>query len=57
MNKVDKKELLQKMMSNDSIKVTSPLLPDLHELTELLKDIWDRKWITNNGQIEFRKQG
>jgi dTDP-4-amino-4,6-dideoxygalactose transaminase len=50
MNKVDKKELLQKMMSNDSIKVTSPLLPDLHELTELLKDIWDRKWITNNGQ-------
>ena len=38
------------MMSNDSIKVTSPLLPDLHELTELLKDIWDRKWITNNGQ-------
>ena len=57
MNKVDKKELLQKMMSNDSIKVTSPLLPDLHELTELLKDICNRKWITNNGQIEFRKQG
>jgi dTDP-4-amino-4,6-dideoxygalactose transaminase len=50
MNKEKNNELLQKMMSNDSIKVTSPLLPDLHELTELLKDIWDRKWITNNGQ-------
>ena len=48
MKKTD--EILQKMMSKDSIKVTSPLLPDLHELTELLKDIWDRKWITNNGQ-------
>lgn len=37
-------------MSKDSIKVTSPLLPELNEFTELLKDIWDRKWITNNGQ-------
>jgi dTDP-4-amino-4,6-dideoxygalactose transaminase len=26
------------------------LLPDLDEFTALLKDIWDRKWITNNGQ-------
>lgn len=31
------------------ITVTSPLLPDLDELNELLKDIWNRKWITNNG--------
>ena len=31
------------------ITVTSPLLPDLGELNEMLKDIWDRKWITNNG--------
>lgn len=31
------------------ITVTSPLLPDLGEFNELLKDIWDRKWITNNG--------
>jgi len=45
-----KDEILQKMMSKDSIKVTSPLLPDLNEFTELLKDIWDRKWVTNNGQ-------
>lgn len=31
------------------ITVTSPLLPNLDELNELLKDIWSRKWITNNG--------
>lgn len=33
----------------NTITVTSPLLPDLGELDELLKDIWRRKWITNNG--------
>ena len=31
------------------ITVTSPLLPDLNEYNKLLKDIWSRKWITNNG--------
>lgn len=33
----------------NTITVTSPLLPNLDEFHELLKDIWDRKWITNNG--------
>ncbi len=31
------------------ITVTSPLLPDLEEFKELLDDIWQRKWLTNNG--------
>ncbi len=31
------------------ITVTSPLLPDLEEFKTLLDDIWDRKWLTNNG--------
>lgn len=31
------------------ITVTSPLLPPLEEFTTILRDIWDRKWITNNG--------
>ncbi|MFI3277533.1 MAG: DegT/DnrJ/EryC1/StrS family aminotransferase [Rikenellaceae bacterium] len=31
------------------ITVTSPLLPDLDEFKNLLDDIWDRKWLTNNG--------
>ena len=36
-------------MENKQITVTSPLLPDLDDFNELLKDIWKRKWITNNG--------
>lgn len=36
-------------MNKDIITVTSPLLPDLGDFNELLKDIWNRKWITNNG--------
>ena len=34
---------------NTTITVTSPLLPPLEEFTLLLEDIWERKWITNNG--------
>ena len=41
-------------MCNNIITVTSPLLPDLDEFNELLKQIWDNKWITNMGQ--FHKQ-
>ena len=33
------------------ITVTSPLLPDLEEFNTLLKEIWESKWITNNGQF------
>lgn len=38
-------------MDNKLITVTSPLLPDLTEFNEILKDIWNRKWITNNGHF------
>ena len=37
-------------MIEKQITVTSPLLPDLGEYNELLQDIWQRKWITNNGE-------
>lgn len=36
------------------ITVTSPLLPNLDEFTDMLKDIWDKKWITNNGEYHKR---
>lgn len=37
-------------MNNDKIiTVTSPLLPNLEKYNTLLQDIWNRKWITNNG--------
>lgn len=32
------------------ITVTSPLLPNRDEFNEYLKQIWDSKWITNNGK-------
>lgn len=38
-------------MDNKLITVTSPLLPNLDEFNELLKKIWDSKWITNNGSF------
>ena len=41
-------------MNKDIITVTSPLLPDLDEFHEMLKDIWDRKWITNMGEYHQR---
>ena len=36
-------------MENNIITVTSPLLPDLNEFEKYLEDIWNRKWLTNNG--------
>lgn len=41
-------------MEQKQITVTTPLLPDLDEFQELLKEIWDSRWVTNNGQ--FHKQ-
>lgn len=42
---------LYKMSNEKQITVTSPLLPGLDEFQGLLKEIWDSKWITNNGQF------
>lgn len=33
------------------ITVTSPLLPNLDDFNELLKEVWASKWITNMGQF------
>ena len=38
-------------MSDKQITVTAPLLPDLNDFNELLKQIWESKWITNNGSF------
>ena len=37
------------MAAQNQITVTTPLLPNLEEYNALLQDIWNRKWITNNG--------
>lgn len=42
------------MKDNHQITVTAPLLPDLDEFHELLKEIWASRWITNNGSFHQR---
>lgn len=39
------------MQDNPQITVTSPLLPPLEEFIPYLQQIWDSKWITNNGSF------
>ena len=34
---------------DEQITVTRPLMPSLEEFNIYLQDIWQRKWITNNG--------
>ena len=36
-------------MDEKLITVTSPLLPSMDDFLPYLQDIWDRKWLTNNG--------
>ena len=36
------------------ITVTTPLLPDLDEFSKMLKEVWESKWITNNGHFHQR---
>jgi hypothetical protein len=36
-------------MENKQITVTSPLLPNREEFNKFLQEIWESKWITNNG--------
>lgn len=38
-------------MDNKQVTVTSPLLPNLDEFYALLREIWNSKWITNNGSF------
>ena len=41
-------------MNDNKIVVTQPLLPDLEKFSELLTEIWDSKWVTNNGSFHKR---
>lgn len=38
-------------MANKNIYVTQPSLPPLDEFGVFLKDIWDSKWLTNDGKF------
>ena len=45
-------------MENKKILVTSPLLPKLEDFIPYLEEIWESKWLTNNGHFhqEFEKK-
>jgi dTDP-4-amino-4,6-dideoxygalactose transaminase len=44
--------------NDKKIFVTQPALPDLDEFIPYLQDIWERKWLTNNGKYhqQFEKE-
>lgn len=46
------------MNSKKPILISQPTLPDLEDFTASLKVIWERKWLTNNGEFhqEFEKK-
>lgn len=46
------------MKKNKPILISQPTLPDLNDFIESLKQIWERKWLTNNGEFhkEFEKE-
>lgn len=38
---------------NKKIPVTQPFLPELNEFVPYLQQIWDNKWLTNNGPFHM----
>jgi dTDP-4-amino-4,6-dideoxygalactose transaminase len=42
-------ESLMTNLKKNFVPVTQPYLPPLDEFRPYLEDIWDRKWVTNNG--------
>lgn len=41
-------------MSKEQITVTSPLLPNIEEFNEMLREIWASKWVTNSGSFHVQ---
>lgn len=41
-------------MDKTSIRVTSPLMPDLDEFRKALEEIWESRWLTNFGTFHER---
>lgn len=42
------------MQENKVITVTAPLLPRLDDFQTMLREIWESKWVTNNGEFHKR---
>lgn len=46
--------IISPKMNCEKITVTSPLLPDFEEFCADIKELWNSKWITNNGSFHQR---
>jgi dTDP-4-amino-4,6-dideoxygalactose transaminase len=46
--------LTESVKTASPVTVASPMLPPLDEVTELLREIWDSKWVTNHGPLSLR---
>lgn len=44
------------MPNNEKILVTRSSMPDFDEYTEMIKSIWDTKWLTNMGKLHEQLQ-
>ncbi|MFD3446632.1 DegT/DnrJ/EryC1/StrS family aminotransferase [Microbacteriaceae bacterium 4G12] len=47
----------EELKFSQSINVTQPKLPDFDLYCNHIKEIWDRKWLTNNGPLHERFKG
>lgn len=47
---------MKNFVFKEPIFVTRPLLPPIESYGEKLKEIWDNKWLTNNGPMEQKLQ-
>jgi dTDP-4-amino-4,6-dideoxygalactose transaminase len=48
----------KELIFESPVTVTQPSLPDFESYMKYVREIWDRKWLTNNGPVheEFKKQ-
>lgn len=47
---------MKNLKFNEPIFVTRPLLPPIEEYEKKLNEIWDNRWLTNNGPLERQLQ-
>jgi dTDP-4-amino-4,6-dideoxygalactose transaminase len=49
MNRTEMEGLVRRYKLPEAVYVTRPIMPDLQDYTQMLRGIWDRKWLTNQG--------
>lgn len=44
----------EELIFKENINVTRPKMPEFESYSDLIKGIWDRRWLTNNGPLHER---